>query len=126
MLPLALAIISSYLQLLWHRLLSSRSLDFFPVPAWVHHRHNRIDVTVDAPEPRVSILLIHETFARGAKWTDTAHRSTGGLPTTIPCVRINRLLWSRDNSHTQRRRAADSVREWIASETAKKNFPDWP
>ena len=122
MLPLALATLRSYFYLLWYFLVPLAIFAFFPVRAWVYRRRNRIDVTVDATESRVSIMLIHGTFAHGAKWTDAAHRFTRGLLATVPGCRISRMLWSGDNSHVQRQRTAGDVHEWIASETAERIY----
>lgn len=122
MLPLALATLRSNLYILWYFLIPLAIFAFFPVRAWVYRRRNRIDVTVDAPEPRVSIMLIHGTFAHAAKWTDAAHRFTRGLLETVPDCRISRMLWSGDNSHAQRQRAAGDVHEWITSETAERIY----
>ncbi|GLU34027.1 alpha/beta hydrolase [Trinickia caryophylli] len=122
MLPLALATIWSHLYLLWYFLIPLAIFAFFPIRAWTYLRSNRIDVTVDASEPRVSILLIHGTFAHGAKWTGATHRFTRGILATVPGCRVSRMLWSGDNSHAQRRRAATGVLEWVSCEAAERIY----
>ena len=70
---------------------------------------------------KARVVLIHGTFARGARWTSSGHPFLNHLIAALGPCDIYRLLWSGDNYQGARISAAESLACW-----ALRNGPTAP
>jgi pimeloyl-ACP methyl ester carboxylesterase len=65
-----------------------------------------------------SIILIHGTYARGSQWTQKSSGFVNELALQFPGSPISCLVWSGDNYHAERIRAAKTAARWL-----NENYP---
>jgi pimeloyl-ACP methyl ester carboxylesterase len=95
---------------------------FGPFRALILGRHPRIDTIISVSNAKVAIMLIHGTFARQAPWTGGDHKLCRGLKEGLKNACIYRLVWSGDNSHHQRLRAAKELAGWIITQSKARRI----
>ncbi|APW41774.1 hypothetical protein RS694_03910 [Rhodoferax saidenbachensis] len=66
----------------------------------------------------MSVLLVHGTFARRAPWTRPESRFAAYVTQAFGACSIDTLLWSGDNSHSEREAAACLAQDWIEQNDA--------
>jgi hypothetical protein len=65
-------------------------------------------------------VLIHGTFARGAKWTGEDSSLCRALKSAYPRSRIMRFEWTGANAHSARLSAAELLREFVRTAAAER------
>lgn len=89
---------------------------FGPFRYLILRRQLRIEGVSENPHTSTIVMLIHGTYARNARWTRSSGLFASRLKDRLPDSSIYRLLWSGDNSHSQRVRAAIAIKQWIKTQ----------
>jgi pimeloyl-ACP methyl ester carboxylesterase len=63
------------------------------------------------------VVLVHGTFARGARWTSSTHNFCDNIERAIGPCNTYRLLWSGDNCHSERLNAALHLANWLSCQS---------
>lgn len=95
---------------------------FCPLRRWTFRRRTTIELINGSADASTSILLIHGTFARNAPWTRADNNFIVMLHRALAQCSICRVLWSGDNSHNERIRAAEHVAQWIRVQPSRKIY----